>query len=84
MNRAEAVNLLKEISDKCDSLSMFGVALMPPDADNVLSTGFQIHILGNVGEECFSSLKPIIEKSNLHLKMIQEKNVLIIYRPIKP
>ena len=51
MRRDEAVKLLKEVSDKCQSLAPYAIALMPPDADDVLSLGFQVHIFANLDEE---------------------------------
>ena len=81
MRRDEAVKLLKEVSDKCPSLTPYAIALMPPDADDVLSLGFQVHISANLDEESILCLKPILEKAGLHLKMLQEKNLLVIYRP---
>jgi hypothetical protein len=82
MNRDEAVNLLKEILDTCVDLKQNGVALMPPNADDVLSKDYQIHIMGDVSKVDLSCLNQIVEKSRLSLKMFQEKMLLVIYRPI--
>jgi hypothetical protein len=82
VNRQEAVNLLKEISDKCPAIAIYSIALMPPDSDDVLSHGFQIRIWGDIGQE-ISCLNPILEKSHLGVKALQEKKIVVIYRPMK-
>ena len=45
MRRDEAVKLLKEVSDKCPSLTPYAIALMPPDADDVYHLGFRYTFL---------------------------------------
>ena len=82
MRRDEAVNLLKEASDTCPSLGKYGVALMPPDADDVLSHGFQIHVIGIADEATVVCLQALLDRKNLRLKLLQERNILVIYRPI--
>ena len=84
MNRNEAVDLLKEILDKCINITQYGIAIMPPNSDDVLSKYFQIHVFGNINKLDTSCLKSIMEKSCLQLKLLQEKNLLVIYRPMKP
>ena len=49
MNRQEATSLLKEVYQVCGGLGEQGVMLMPPDADDVLSHGFQLHIKRRLG-----------------------------------
>jgi hypothetical protein len=78
--RDEAVSLLKEVSDKCVSLVPYGIMLMPPNADNVLSKGYQLHIKANLDKESLSCMKPFVEKRGLRMK--QEKDLLVIYKPI--
>jgi len=53
---------------------------MPPDADDVLSKGYQLHIKANLDEETLSCMKPMVEKHGL--KMKQEADLLVIYRPL--
>ncbi|MDT8782747.1 MAG: hypothetical protein IAX22_08930 [Candidatus Bathyarchaeota archaeon] len=82
MRGDEAVNLLKEASDTCPTLGKYGVALMPPDAEDVLSHGFQIHAIGIANEATDVCLHTLIDRKNLRLKLLQERNILFIYRPI--
>jgi hypothetical protein len=54
---------------------------MPPNADDLLSHGYQLHIkplpAGDV-----ACIKPLVDKSNLKLAEEPEKDLLIIYRPM--
>jgi hypothetical protein len=81
MRREEAVSLLREVSDKCPSLAPNGIMLMPPDADGVLSKGFQLHIKAHLDEESLSCINPLVIEHGLLLK--NEKDLLVIYRPIR-
>jgi hypothetical protein len=81
MRRDEAVNLLKELSDKCVCLTPYAIMLMPPDANDVLSQGYQLHIKANLHPEDLSCMKPHVEKQGLKLK--KEKDLLAIYKPLK-
>jgi hypothetical protein len=50
LKREEAVSLLKEITGICGGMGEEVVMLMPPNADDVLSHGYQLHIKGAVKE----------------------------------
>ncbi len=84
MHRNEAVDLLKEILENCINITQYGIAIMPPNSNDVMSKNFQIHVFGNVNKLDTSCLESIMKKSCLQLKLIQEKNLLVIYRPMKP
>ncbi len=81
MKREEAVKVLLEISKTCHALDMYNIMLMPPNADDVLSKGNQLHIKANLDEQTQLCIKPIIEKYGLTME--QEKDLLVIYRPMK-
>ncbi len=77
MNRSEAVRIIKEILGRCSAAGN-SLKLMPPDADSVLSDGFQIHIKvphNGFERECVSK---IADKNRLKIK--EEGLYLIIYR----
>lgn len=82
MNRDEALKLLKELNLACDGVGEQGIMLMPPDADNVLSHGYQLHIKAT-GIERLDCIKSLVEKYKLALANEQEKQLLVIYRPIQ-
>lgn len=44
MNKKEATSLLKEVYGTCDNFGEQGVIVMPPNDDDVLSKGYQLHI----------------------------------------
>ncbi len=81
MRTAEAVNMFKEISANCASLKPYVIALTPPNANSVLSKGYQLHIFAQAGQGGISCLKSTLENSNLHLEILQEENKLVIYKP---
>lgn len=84
MKREEAVNLLKKVATYCDGLQESGIMLMPPDADDVLSHGYQLHIKARASHRSsYQCLKPIVEKSGLAHEGEPEKDLRVIYRPIK-
>ncbi len=80
MKRNEAINVLKEISALCHALDTYHIMLMPPNADDVHSKGNQLHIKANLDEKTRNCIKPILEKYGL--TMVQEENLLVIYRSI--
>jgi hypothetical protein len=80
MNREEAIAVLKELSALCVCLVPYSVMLMPPNADDVLSKGYQLHIKANLPKEDAVCMRPHLEKRGLTLK--QEEDLLVIYRPI--
>ncbi len=81
MKREEATSLLRDIIETCDGIGEKGVMLMPPNADDVLSHGYQLHIKGAV-KEYLSCIEPIITKRGLAVAHEPSKNLVVIYRPI--
>jgi hypothetical protein len=59
------------------------VILMPPDADDVLSKGYQLHIRStSISKEDIDCIRPIVEARNLALSDESENHLLIIYKPV--
>jgi hypothetical protein len=83
LNRQEAINLLKEVQQTCDIFGEQGVMLMPPDSDDVLSHGYQLHIKAPLGNEHLECIKPIVQKYNLNMNYEPAKELLVIYRPME-
>ncbi len=82
LNREEAISLLKEIIGVCSVLSGEAIMLMPANADDVLSHGYQLHIKAMLSQHDLSCIKPIVEKHNLSIANEPNKNLLVIYRPL--
>ncbi len=80
MNRQDAVTLFKELQEKCPELYATHLMLMPPNADNVLSKGYQIHIKPSIDEHTRQCVEPIVVKHSLAFK--QDTQVDVIYRPL--
>jgi len=83
MNREQATSLLKELNLACDGLGAQGVMLMPPNADDVFSHGCQLHIKTSASQETIACIKPLVEKRNLAMANEPDKQLLVIYRPMK-
>jgi hypothetical protein len=83
LNRQEATSLLKEVYQVCGGLGEQAVMLMPPDADDVLSQGFQLHIKAPLGNEHLECVKPLVQKHKLAMTYEPTKELLVIYRPLK-
>ena len=82
MNRDEAVDLLKELLDKYRSLEGKSFAIMPPDANNVRSKGYQVHIKTELDENTILQLRRYALDCGLALTE-EKKNLTIIYKPMK-
>jgi hypothetical protein len=82
MDRKQVAVLFQEMFDNCPNLEGKSFVLMPPNADNVLSKDYQIHIQSELKEDTVVCLRRIIKKhGNLAIK--EEKNLVVIYEPIK-
>jgi hypothetical protein len=81
LDRKEAVTVLREIYESCESIDETWVAIMSPDSDEVISKGYQLHIrtskMQDLDKKCVEN---ILHKHGLKLKEITD--TAIIYRPI--
>ena len=68
--------------EQCPNIEGKPFALMPPNADDVLSKDYQIHILTDVDESLLACIGNIVrKKGNLGLNL--QKGLVVIYEPIK-
>jgi hypothetical protein len=67
----------------CDGINEESIMLMPPNADDVLSKGYQLHIKSNSHTQNVSCFKPVIDKHNLAIADEPNKGLIVIYRPLK-
>lgn len=81
MDRPEAVALLKELFDNCPFLEGKSFALMPPNADSVLSKNYQLHIKANLDETSILCIEKIAHKRDLTVN--NKGSLVVIYRPLK-
>ena len=82
MNREEVAFLFKEIFEQCPKIEGKPFALMPPNADDVLSKDYQMHILIDVDESLLVCIGNIIKKKG-NLAINLQKGLVVIYEPIK-
>jgi hypothetical protein len=83
VNRQEATRLLKEVLRVCGDMPADAVMLMPPNSNNVLSHGYQLHIKANLGNEHLECVKPLVQKNKLNMNYEPEHSLLVIYRPME-
>lgn len=81
MKREEAVAVIKRIFEECNGIEGKSLKLMPPDADNVLSKGCQIHINTMNDVVLNSCLASMANKNKLAAEV--EGNYFIVYKPQK-
>ena len=81
LDRDKVVEVLKDIFGKCNLIEGKSIKLMPPDADSVLSKGYQIHIQTKCDQYTESCLQRIAKKYALATAI--EDDFLVIYNPTK-
>lgn len=81
MQREQAVNVIKEIFAICHHVEGKSIKLMPPNADDVLSKGCQIHLQTRNDRELDSCIKAIADSEGL--AVAKEGDNLIIYKPMQ-
>jgi hypothetical protein len=81
MNREQAINIIKQIFDKCKDVEGKSIKLMPPQENSALSNTFQIHIqTSNMTNDIIQTcVEDIAEKNNLSVKV--KNGWLIMYKP---
>ena len=81
LKREEAILVLKELFEKCTLLDGRYLALMPPNATELMSKGYQILIKTPLDEETRDCMQEVLMKNHLTIK-ITEADTFVIYRPI--
>jgi hypothetical protein len=82
MNREQAVNVIKEISEQCPYLEGKSIKLLPPKDNDALSNTFQIHIQASDNPHypiLVAFVETIAEKHNLATKQVG--GYLVVYKP---
>jgi hypothetical protein len=84
MDRKQVAVLFKEMFDNCPYSEGKSFMLMPPnvDVDDVLSKDYQIHIKSELTEETVICIRRTVKKHDT-LAMNEQKNLLVIYEPLK-
>lgn len=80
MDKEKAVEVIKQMYQRCSRLEGKTTKLTLPNADNTLSTGYQIHVDGD-DDLLYSCLISVAKQNNLAVKKGSSK--VIIYNPSK-
>jgi hypothetical protein len=79
MDREQAVNVIKEIFERCQAIEGKSLKLLPPKEDNSLSNTFQIHIKPRGDTVIHGCVEGIAKKHRLATKTTD--GWLIVYKP---
>lgn len=82
MDRKQVAILFKQMFDKCPNLEGKSFALMPPNADDVLSKDYQIHIKSELDEDTLLCIRRIVKEHD-NLAISEQNNLLVIFEPVK-
>ena len=82
LKREEAIIVLKELFDQCTTLEGHYLELLPPDASNLLSGGYQIVIKTTLDEVTRNCMQDVLIKYHLTIK-IPDAQTFIIYKPLQ-
>ncbi|MDI9577887.1 MAG: hypothetical protein WC203_07480 [Candidatus Bathyarchaeia archaeon] len=80
MERQQAVSVVKEIFECCRFIEGKNIKLMPPNADDVLSKGCQIHIDAKDDDILMDCLEKVAIGNEL--AMVKEGQLVILYKPL--
>ncbi len=82
MDRKQIAILFKEMFDVCPKLEGKPFVLMPPNSDDILSKDYQIHIVSELDEDTLLCIRRIVKKHG-NLAITEQKNLTVIYEPLK-
>jgi hypothetical protein len=80
LDREEVIKLFKVLFDRCRHIEGKSLKLMPPDADNVHSKGYQIHISPNNDEALECCIGRVAREHEL--AVVDEGDMLVIFKPV--
>jgi hypothetical protein len=79
LDRADAVDVLKEVLNVCSQQNLSYANIVAPAINDDFSVGFQIQIKANSPNAAISAVEPVLKKHGLSLKKEAER--LTIYEP---
>ncbi len=81
MNRQQAVNLIKEINDECESIRGTSIMLKLPEESDVLSKGYQVHLIMKADLAKMRCLEVVAGQYGYVVKCDPDRWLVIIYKP---
>ena len=79
MNREQALNVIKQIFERCHYVEGKSIKLLPPKGNDALSNTYQICVQVNSDELLNSSIEAIAKEHNLAVRC--KDSYCIIYKP---
>jgi hypothetical protein len=82
LNRQQAVSLIKEINDECESIRGTSIMLKTPEEKrDVLSKGYQVHLIMKADLAKLRCLEVVAGQYGYVVKSDPDKWLVIIYKP---
>ncbi len=81
MNRQEAVSLIKEINQECESIRGTSIMLKLPEETDVLSKGYQVHLIMKADLAKMRCLEVVAGQYDYVVKCDPDRWLVIIYKP---
>jgi hypothetical protein len=79
LDKERAVEVIKQILQRCNHASGKSIKLNLPDPSNPLSKGYQIHIASDREDFLFYCLNRVVDENNLAVKRVGAQ--IIVYNP---
>jgi hypothetical protein len=83
LDRAEAVNLIREINRECKNLRGTSIMLMEPDPNDQFGAGYRVQVRMKATPMRLRCLKTIAEQYDLKVNVAQDNWLVTIYTPKK-
>lgn len=81
MNRKQAVSLIKEINEECESIRGTSIMLKLPEESDVLSKGYQVHLIMKTDLAKMRCLEVVAGQYGYVVKCNPDRWLVIIYKP---
>ncbi len=81
LNRQEAVSLIKEINEECESIRGTSIMLKTPEESDVLSKGYQVHLIMKADLAKLHCLEVVAGQYGYVVKSDPDMWLVIIFKP---
>jgi hypothetical protein len=81
LNRREAISLIQEINEECESIRGTSIMLKLPQETDILSKGYQVHLIMKATRQKLQCLEAVAGQYGCAVKSDPKKWLITIYRP---
>ncbi len=81
VNRREAIGLIEEINQECESIRGTSIMLKLPEETDILSKGYQVHLIMKATRQKLHCLEVVAGQYGYVVKSDPERWLVMIYRP---